>query len=71
MGTNFYKLFSPEDISSASQYVQVALHSNQLNLFSDLPLEPAIGSPTLVMDKLAKSEVEVPNLRLSAAGKVK
>lgn len=39
MGTNFYKLFSPEDISSASQYVQVALDSNQLNLFSDLPLE--------------------------------
>ncbi len=71
MGTNFYRLFSSEDISSASQYVQVALDSNQLNLFSDLPLEPATRSPTLVMDKLAKSEVEVPNLRLSAAGKVK
>jgi hypothetical protein len=31
----------------------VALDSNQLNLFSALPLEPAIKSPTLVMDKLA------------------
>lgn len=30
-----------------------ALDSNQLNLFSDLPLERATRSPTLVMDKLA------------------
>ena len=30
-----------------------ALDSNQLNLFSDLPLESATRSPTLVMDKLA------------------
>ncbi len=31
----------------------VALDSNQLNLFSDIPLEAATRSPQLVMDKLA------------------
>ena len=30
-----------------------ALDSNQLNLFSDIPLESATRSPQLVMDKLA------------------
>ena len=30
-----------------------ALDSNQLNLFSDIPLERAIKSPPLVMDKPA------------------
>ena len=45
-----------------------ALDLNQLNSFSDILLEAATRSPPQVMDKPAKSEVEVSNLQLLAAG---